>query len=272
MNISCQAKALGTILLSVSLLSALGCDIFDSEELKPIEGDIIFTVQEGYQDYFAIAEPQILIPMATEKIYPCINFDIVSDISIFSNMILIEPLGIYEPDICFTALGPATSEVFLSLPYGTFQLFFRYRGTTDRYWLTVSDSHIRVVEEISHFTRPEFNLWWRYPRDSFAYLCGTTNDTRWICEDFLDTLLSYIDLAEFQFPDSGHIPYPSSSAGQVYEMPARYFRYGEEEDFIMAGKILETYTEAVILPHQGVSISLIGWNNRNFRSWLFDND
>jgi len=272
MNISCQAKELGVILLSVSLLSALGCDIFDSEELTPIEGNIIFTVQEGYQDYFAIAKPQILMPMATEKIYPCINFDIVSDISHFPNMILTEPLGIYEPDICFTALGPARSEVSLPLPSGTFHLLFRYRGTTDGYWLTVSDSYIRVVEEISHFTRPEFNLWRRYPRDSFAYLCGTTDDTRWICEDFLDSLLSYIDLAEFQFPDSGHIPYPCSSAGHVYEMPARYFCYGEEEDFIEAGRILETYTEDVILPHQGVSIMLIGWNNRIFRSWLFDND
>jgi len=273
MNISSRIKILGLILFAASLLAPLSCRIFDSSEgrLKPIESNIIFSVQEGYQDHNSISEPSIMLSMATEKIYGCCNYTIMSEVSVEGKVISIGLSGIYAPEICLTALGPATSLSFLDISNGEYSLCFSYRGIADRYVLTVTDSSIEITKDVSQFTNPKFKLFWRYPPNSLAYLCGTTTETSWICEDFLDTLLSEIDLEEFQFPDSGEIPYPRSSMGHYYDMPAKYFFYDRDEDFDKAGEILKSYTQDVIIEYSDVGISLISWKNKRFLSWLFDN-
>lgn len=263
-----NTKLFIVILLGMFLLS---CGIFDSADIRPIEGNIIFSVKEGYEHYDSISEPSIMLSMTTEKIYHCYNWSIISEITIMSNKILIDFLGIYVPLVCLRAFGPATSTSFLNISNGEYSLYFSYMNDTDGYILTVTDSFISITDDVSHFTEPEFNLFWRYPPNSFVYLCGTTIETSWICEDFLDTLLSEIDLEEFQFPDSGEIPYPRSSMGHYYDMPAKYFFYEKDEDFDKAGEILELYTRNVIAQYSGVGISLINWKKKGYFSWLFDN-
>ena len=273
MNMLSKIKTLGFSLFIMSLLVFLGCDIFDSseKELRPIEGNIIFSVKEGYKNHDSISEPSIMLSMATEKIYPCCNWSIISKIAVQSNKISIDFLGIYVPEICLTALGPATFTSFLDISNGEYSLYFSSMSGTDRYILTVTDSSIKITEDVSQFTKPEFKLFWRYPLNSFVYLCGTTTETSWICEDFLDTLLSEIDLEEFQFPDSGEILYPRSSMGHYYDMPAKYFFYEKDEDFEKAGVILKSYTQSLIVQYSGIGISLISWNNKKYLSWLFYN-
>jgi len=118
-------------------------------------------------------------------------------------------------------------------------------------------------------TATECELYWRYPPNSFAYLCGTTIETSWICDDFLDSMLYHVSIIEFEFPDSGEICYPRASQGHYYDMPARYFFYEREADFDSAGAVLKRYTEQVISQYSGVGIHLIGWNNKDYMSWLF---
>ncbi|MGB7062908.1 MAG: hypothetical protein WBF13_11225 [Candidatus Zixiibacteriota bacterium] len=272
MNISDQIRTFALFLAAAPLLLFLGCGIFDSEkgEVRPIEGNLIFRFQEGYQDHEAISEPRLILSMLTEKMYPCCNWSIRSKTAVRNNQISIDVSGIYAPEVCATAIGPATSRSFLDVSTGEYSIYFSYRDVTDRYSLTVTDSSIEITEHTSRFTRPKSELLWRYPPNSFAYLCGTTTETSWICEDFLDTLLGEINLEEFQFPDSGEIPYPCSSAGHHYDTPAGYFFYGKDEDFDKAGEILKSYTQDVIMPQLGIGISLIGWKNQRHLSWLFD--
>jgi hypothetical protein len=255
------------------VLSIQGCKIFKTpKNLQPIEGNIVFSIKEGYEHPYSVGEPRIMLKMVTEKIYPCYNWTIDSDVGVRDKSINVTLNGIYVPEICFTALGPATFSSFLDLPNGDYVLTFTAGEIKDKYTLTVTDDYIKLNELSSHFTIPEFKLFWRYPPNSFAYLCGTTNETSWICEDFLDTLLSKIQLEEFYFPDSGEIPYPSSSMGHYYDMPARYFYYKNEADFDMAGEILRSYTQSVISQYSGVGISLINWKNKQYSSWLLGND
>jgi len=277
MNTLSKIKTLALFLFAASLLVFLSCNTFDSsgkelrpEELKPIEGNIIISVHEGYQGYDSISEPSIMLSMATEKIYPCCNWSIISKVTVWSNKISIDLLGIRVPEIGLTALGPAKFTSFLDISEGEYLLYFSYRNVIDRYVLTVTDSSIEITEYVSQLTKPKFKLFWRYPPNSFVYLCGTTTETSWICEDFLDTLLSEIDLEEFQFPDFGEIPYPRSSDGHYYDMPAKYFFYKKDEDFDKAGEILESYTQNVISQYSGIGISLISWDNKKYFSWLFE--
>ena len=265
-------------LFALSLLVFLSCNTFDSsgkeprpKELRPIEGKIIISIHEGYQDHDSISEPSIMLSMATEKIYPYFNWSIPSKITVGSNKISIDLLGIHVPELGLPAIGPAKFTSFLDISEGEYLLYFYYRGVIDRYVLTITDSSIEITEYVSQFTKPKFKLFWRYPPNSFVYLCGTTTETSWICEDFLDTLLSEIDLEEFQFPDFGEIPYPRSSDGHYYDMPAKYFFYKKDDDFDKAGEILKSYTQNVIAQYSGIGISLISWDNKKYFSWLFNN-
>ena len=270
MSVSPKIKTLSLFIFATFIFIFLSCDNSDYENLEPIEGNIIFNIQEGYRNLYSISEPDIVLSMATEKIYPCFNWSIISETTIQGNKISINILGIYVPEMCLTALGPAKSVLFLDVPEGEYSLYFSYENVTDSYVLTITDSCVKITEDESQFTKTKFKLFWRYPPNSFAYLCGTTKGTSWICEDFLDTLLSKIHLEEFQFPDSGEIPYPRSSMGHHYDMPAKYFFYEKDEDFDKAGEILKSYTQNVIAQYSGVGISLINWKNKKYLSWLFD--
>ena len=211
-----------------------------------------------------------MLYMETEEWYPYCNYSIDFDISRLGNEVTVKILGIYMPSIGLPAFGPASAREFLDLPGGVYLINFIYQFSVDKYVLTVSDSCLEVFTRTSEFTRPEFNTYWRYPPNSFVYLCGTTIETSWICQDFLDTLLAEVDLQEFFFPDYGEICYPRSSMGHYYDMPARYFLYDGDEDFDRAGEVLEAYTRAVIDNYSGVGLSLWNWKNEEYASWLFD--
>ena len=272
MNTFGPIRTLALFFAAAALLLLLGCGILDSSKgrLKSIEGDLVFQIEEGHLNDAAISEPRIILSMVTDKTYPCCNWSIRYKTLVQDNEISIDLSGIFAPEVCFTAIGPATSRSFLDISTGEYSVYFSYRNLTDSYSLNVTDSSIEITEHTSRFTKPKSELLWRHPPKSFAYLCGTTTETSWMCEDFLDTLLGEVDLEEFQFPDSGEIPYPCSSAGHHYDAPTRYFFYEKDEDFDKAGEILRSYTQDVIVPQLGIGISLIGWKNERHLSWLLD--
>lgn len=176
-NMLSKMKTYTLLLFTAFLFVFLSCDIFNSNELRPIEGNIIFSIQEGYPNPDSISEPSIMLLMVTEKTYPCYNWSIISEITVQDNKILIDVLGIYVPEICLTALGPATSTSFLDISEGKYLLYFSYREVMDRYVLTVTDSSIEITGDASQFTKPKCKLFWRYPPNSFVYLCKTTTET-----------------------------------------------------------------------------------------------
>lgn len=260
-----KVRALAFIVLIFFLSTFLNCKIKNPSryELRPLEGKIVFSITEGYENYESPAKPRMVLSMQTEKIYGCYNYTIESRVSRFGNDISVIISGIFVPEGCLDALGPARFMSFLDFPVGKSMLGFYYRGDMDIYEVDISDSSIKIVRKESKFTESKFPLVWRYPPNSFVYLCGTTTNTNWACEDFLDTLLSAVVLEEFQFPDSGQIPYPTSACGYQYDMPAKYFLYEKEEDFDKAGQVLRQYYQAIGNPYS-IDISLSNWMNRTY--------
>ena len=84
-------------------------------------------------------------------------------------------------------------------------------------------------------------------------------ETSWICEDFLDTLKTIIEIEEFEFPDYGKIPDPDSSYGHHYDSKTRFFTYKSEQDFDRAGDVSGDFTRRVISGHSGIGIYLLKW-------------
>ena len=75
-------------------------------------------------------------------------------------------------------------------------------------------------------------------------------------------------MIEYKFSGEGRIPYPyyTSTSPDHY---VAVFKYENESDFDRAGELLEAYTLEHIPQNQGQSISLLGWNNKQFHSYTF---
>ncbi|MFH1842741.1 MAG: hypothetical protein ABIF77_05995 [bacterium] len=200
--------------------------------------------------------------MSTKKIYPCCNYSIVAAISYDASDINIDLINIHKPDVCLTAIGSATYRNQLRLNPGTHRLVFQNRTASDQYDLIVTDTFFRIQGPPGELADTVDELIWRYPPRSFACQCGTTTDLAWMCEAFVDSLLSIPSLQEFAFPDSGRTPYPTTDA--------RYFECGSESDFEAAVAVLERFSRNIIDGQEGVHITLMNWRNRRVHSWLVD--
>lgn len=268
-----RAAGLLSSLLLIGVLSISSCSLVGIEEYpgttSPIEGRVFFSVYEGFASYDREQEPVVLLKMLTEKIYGCCNFAIVADVKVLPGMISVDLQGINKPPVCLTALGPASYDHQIDVAPGTYALVIKSNQGTDIHALVVTSDYIQVRPGSSLVSSPQATLVWRVPERSFAYICGTTIETAWMCSDFADSLMTLPGLSEFDFPDSGFIPYwPPNSDGYWHNEPARYFKYYAEADFDSAGALLTRYKRDIIQDQQGIGLSLINWRNKWYRSWM----
>jgi hypothetical protein len=139
----------------------------------------------------------------------------------------------------------------------------------DQYRLFVTEASILLQPAKTEFTEPAHTVVWRYPRRSFAYVCGTTEETSWIYKRFANALLALPNITTHEFPDYGFIPYPKASDGHWADHPARYFLYEAESDYEEAGNLLKMYSQQIISRHAGVTVYLINYRNQKFMSWKY---
>ncbi len=233
---------------------------------QPIEGKAKFELSEVFDN--RSDEVLLNFKFETEKIYPCMNYRIKSHIKKQGALISLIAEEVLNGGMCLTAIGPAISSEKLLLPFGGYTIQFEYGNAKERYSLHLIEPSISVIG-LDSSSKPSETTLWRRPDNSFAYLCGTTIKTSWICDDFIKLVRSTIDLKEIYFPNTGKRLYPLQSGGHYHDMPARYFIYNNEEDYEKVGKILENYNNSTISIKSGVGIELINWKDKHYRSWMF---
>lgn len=157
---SCLHNSKTSVIFCILLILLLSenCDIFDSNKLEklPLEGNILFCATNAESPDTATYR-KIKMSIVTEKTYPCANYSIVTRVSKHYNNITIALLYITVPEICLTALGPASTELLFNLKEGTYFLNFYAKEVTDKYELSVSDSTLTISEIESHFTKQSAN-------------------------------------------------------------------------------------------------------------------
>ncbi len=254
----------------ILLFTVTGCDLLEpvNHSFSPLDSKIDFKVIESFQDYYTPSGPEIYLQLETEKIYGCINFSVAAKVTGKNNEITVEILGIDKPEICATAIGPATSSIKLENPEGIHALKFinHSLGFTDTYNLLVNDSLIIVDGKETKNTKPLINFFWRYPENSFAYFCDVNTGDSTLCTKFLDTLKSVIHLTEFTFPDFGTNPYVFRS-GKSENSIIKYFRYETEDDFDMVSDILKRFMQSRYISGEDLQISILNWRNEQIYSW-----
>lgn len=254
----------------ISFIFLTSCDILDSNSRKitPLDSRINFKVVQSFDNYESVSTPQIFIEMQTEKIYGCVNYNIITDHKVKNKSIIIDITGIDKSGICLTALGPATERIKLGAISGIFELEINNNNFSNKYNLLISDSLIVVDGNETPNTKPLIKYLWSYPKNSFVFLCGTTLSHTSLCDKFIDTLKSVIELQEFSFSEFAEIPYPKSSQGSHYNADARYFYYKSEEDFDKITDVMRSFKKSYFFDEGGDGLWIISWINKNIRSWL----
>jgi len=255
-------------LLVLLILINNSCDILNPEKanLLSLDSKIIFQV-EDFCWINGAKKPGLSIDMETAKEYPCCNYWIETEDLMHDNTIHINIFGVYEPNGCATAFGPARQSLVFGQLDGKYLLNFRYSRRVDQYELWVTDTLISLTPKISRFTEPEYYKLWKRPENSFAVLCGTTVEDRSLFQGFLDTLRTVIAIEEFSFPETGRLSYPSRVSGHYYNHPVRFFRYQKDRDFYLIEPVLKAF-KSDHFNETGNSISIINWENEKIHSWL----
>ncbi|NDV80398.1 hypothetical protein [Bacteroides sp. 51] len=82
----------------------------------------------------------------TENIYPCVNYPILTTLDFKSNSLNINFTGVPEEiGICFTATGPATTEINLSaLENGSYEIMLNNGSLNNSGTLTITDTKVEL--------------------------------------------------------------------------------------------------------------------------------
>jgi len=140
------------LMIIILLLLSVSCDKGDNGDYLPIESDILFTFRPDNTDGNSLTD-NIVLYLKTDEFYSCCNYEIVWNDEIISGVFNVNLRSIYVPEICLTALGPATTEIPWDFSTGEFNLSFTHVSAIDSYHVVISDSSIVVTPINTSFTR-----------------------------------------------------------------------------------------------------------------------
>ncbi|UMB61251.1 hypothetical protein MHL31_03380 [Lutibacter sp. A80] len=226
-----------------------------------IESDITFMPEEIYLTNEA-QEPQLKLRLITEEIYPCINYGIATTAFINTNELIIRFDGLIIPELCLTAIGPATS--YIDLTENITKITFINGDIIDSYSIVINEEKVIIEPFDINFTNSLYNKTFRIPENSFAYVCGTNTNNTEIYTDFLTILEQNPNFTTFEFDGEGRVPYQESSDGHWVNHPSKFFTYTNIDEFNNLETILNNFSKDVIEENSGVTIVIYGWNNINF--------
>jgi hypothetical protein len=257
-------------LLLVILITSINCDGGEAPDKNLDESSVKYyiDIKETHLYNKQTEGPKITLSLVTKEIFSCCNYTIKYLKEQKGNIIDIVITGLNIPGVCLTACGPAASSDDLDLKNGEYRINIICDYIKDAYDVKVTEEFIEINWSRLQFTEPRTELFRRFPKNSFVYLCGTTIENKWICKDFLDSLSARVNIKEFNFPEYGKKPYPDSSQGYYYNMPARFFKYENESDFAKINEALKSYSK-IVKKYSGVGIELTNWKNEKYCSWLY---
>ena len=254
----------------------LGCNSDNDEVLNDsdyseyiiensIDTEVNFMAEEIYSTN-EIQEPALKLKLISFEIFPCVNYILSTTEFKEGNELIIRFNEIIEPEICLTAPGPAIS--YIDLPQNTNKVTFINGNTIDKYSIDINEQKISVTLIENNFTTSLYEKTFRIPENSFAYVCGTNTNNTNIYTDFSAIIEQNPDFIEFEFEGDGRIPYPETTDGNWVNHPSKYYKYTDSVEFNSLAEILNDYSSQNIEENSGVTISIYGWNNNKFYSWI----
>ncbi|WP_373524327.1 hypothetical protein [Aquiflexum sp.] len=226
-------------LILITCLFTVACDLANnSQPITAIESQIIINPVEVLGESLR----SLSLVCKTEKIYPCINYPLLTDKIIKENGIFITFKSVEETTFCLTALGPATAILDLgNVRTGQNNMELNTTSHRNAGNLTITDSEIIVdfpqqngIEISRKVTKrvPEFTYW-----GTIGYHTESSIDQ---IEEFLQKLGIEGALFEkqvagdyhyYQIDDDGEIVVDRENSGYWFAQGFIFRFVGNEEEF-----------------------------------------
>ena len=131
------------IITFIFVLSLFSCDNDGINLLSnPIDSNIIIE----FRELLGTDSRQFSLFCQTEKQYPCCNYPILAEEKFADNKLDITFTEVLETDLCFTAIGPATTIVNLpSLVNGTYEIGLKNANLANKGKLEISDDNVDII-------------------------------------------------------------------------------------------------------------------------------
>lgn len=130
-----------TVILCISVLLLACNNNPELDDIPPIDPNITIELRE----VLGTDSRNLMLYCKTEKIYPCINFPILTEKTVDKDSYKITFTGIGEIGICLTAIGPASTVIELnSTSNGNYQIELNNGNLKNKGTLEVSDSEIAI--------------------------------------------------------------------------------------------------------------------------------
>lgn len=160
------------------------------------------------------------------------------------------------------------ADTYIDLPESVNRISLINGNVVDRYEILISKEKVEIYSIVKNYTDLINDKLFRFPENTFNFTCWTGSGGKTLCTDYLNILFNELSLVEYVFSGEGKIPYPYYTSTSPDHFIA-VLKYEKESDFDKAGELLKTFTLEHIPPNTGKSISLIGWNNKQFHSYTF---
>jgi hypothetical protein len=260
--------------MTVSILVGLvcqSCTDFGSD-IPPIDSTISLDLWEELSPN----QRTLQLRAATERIYGCSNFSIMYRLSVSTQLIQVDFLGIDLPPICLTALGPATATMNLgSLSNGSYQLILTSNGSVTGSQLIVSDDFFKVINPDGIQTKFRRTELLRVPPRTIWGLIGYRNIAMHpLVQSFLDSVqnlgaqrqdFTHGYYGYFEIDQSGNITFPIM-IGYPQE---RSFIYQYAGDPLALRDIVQSYATSA---RDSMQIRLYTAKGDAFYSWELRED
>jgi hypothetical protein len=153
------------VFIIIIALTSIACESEDLLEENSIDSNIQITPQESVRD----SSLQLGLSCKTEKIYPCINYSILTEVNFNEDLVKVNFIRVPEINICLTAPGPATTIIDLSdISNGEYSLELNNGSLKNNGHLKITDTEIVLefnsgngIEIVRHSTKiiPSNTYW-----------------------------------------------------------------------------------------------------------------
>lgn len=265
-------------LVSITLIT-ISCtkenDLIKGDYSKFIKGDsIAYKVEFFPVEIYAkssVDTPDMKLFIKTQNSFGCINFGIAIDNFTTNNTQIIRFDRIIQSNICFTAIGPATT--YADLPENIDSLILINGHSIDGYSVNITEEFISIKPINSSFSLLTQNRAkiFRYPENTFSYECKMSLNEINIFNEFLKILNDNLSITEFNFNGDGYKPYGQNYTENNRQSLNKYFHYENHLEFDKAGELLKKFVLSKNLNNNtSAYISLTSWNNKKYLSWMID--
>lgn len=254
------------IFLSLILLYIFSSCEKDNNITKNVSPDINFYPLETFENYNSVDTPNLKLFFATDETYMygggILHF--TKEVENQELVIIFDSIQIYSGGF----FEEKSATCYVDLPEYINKLTLINGSFIDKYDVSISKEKVEINSVVNDYSDLIFDKIFRYPENTFNFTCWTDIGDKNLCDDFLTILNNELSLSSYEFIGEGEIPFPYYTSTEPNHCTG-VFKYENESDYDRAGELLKEFTLERIPQNEGKSISLWGWNNKNFHSHTF---